>query len=185
MKNVLLITSSPTVGGNGDAIIDAARTVMEKAGCSITRIDIRDKEIEPCKACFGCAVDGVCVQSDDMAEVIDALHDADVIIAEAPVYYNCMAAQALTPINRLFSTYAYKAYKIGPKKRVGIMLTCGGSSPEELKAHVRGILDLPSLSRSISAYRVEVFPGCGSSSTCSESKAYMDTAAELASWSLK
>ena len=49
----------------------------------------------------------------------------------------CAAAQALTVVNRLCCTFACKTYQIGPKKRVGVMLTrtgcvsdaaCGGAS---------------------------------------------------------
>lgn len=59
-------------------------------------------------------------------DILRVAHEADAIIAEAPIYYNCMAAQMITVINRLCCTFACKTYQIGLKKRVGIFLTCTG-----------------------------------------------------------
>lgn len=84
--------------------------------------------------------------------------------------------------NGLCCTFACKAYQIGPKKRVGIFLTCTGSEPEEMKRHVRNILTLPSISRTISEYRTEVFTQCVSDSTCHDRADYLDRAKEIARW---
>ena len=90
-----------------------------------------------------------------------------------------MAAQMITVINRLCCTFACKTYQIGPKKRVGIFLTCTGSEPEEMKRHVKNILTLPSVSRAISEYRTEVFTQCVSDSTCRDRADYLERAERL------
>ena len=182
MKKVLLLTTSPTVGGNGDALMQAAAETALECGAEIRRIDIRDLTINPCKGCYGCAKTGVCVQKDDMASVLAALHECDGLIAEAPVYYNCMAAQALLVINRLCCTFACKNYPLGPKKKISVFLTCTGSDVEEMKHHVQLIVDLPSIQRSVEAERTEVFTGCGSDYTCKNSTAYLDRASAIARW---
>lgn len=182
METILLLTTSPTVGGNGDTLIAAAAAEAEKQGAQVQVVNIREKEIHFCKACYGCAQTGVCVQQDDFMELLRLAHNATGIIAEAPIYYNCMAAQMLTVINRLCCTFACKSYQIGPKKRVGMFLTCTGSEPEEMKHHVRNILTLPSVSRAIEAHRTEVFTGCGSNTTCKEREDYLARAREAAHW---
>ena len=182
MKKLLLLTASPTVGGNGDALMQAAAEAAKEHGAEIQRIDIRNLTIQPCRGCYGCAKTGVCVQTDDMASVLAALHECDGLIAEAPVYYNCMAAQALLVIDRLCCTFACKDYPLGPKKRVGVFLTCTGSDVEEMKHHVRLIVDLPSIRRSVEEARTEVFTGCGSRNTCKNSAAYLDRARAIAGW---
>ncbi len=58
----------------------------------------------------------VCVQKDDFMDILRLAHEADAIIAEAPIYYNCMAAQMMTVINRLCCTFACKTYQVGPKE---------------------------------------------------------------------
>lgn len=115
-------------------------------------------------------------------DILHRAHEADGIIAEAPIYYNCMAAQMLTVINRLCCTFACKTYQIGPKKKVGIFLTCTGSEPEEMKRHVKNIITLPSVSRAVSAYKTEVFSQCISDSTCRERMDYLERAKEVARW---
>ncbi len=185
MKKILCLTTSPTVGGNGDALMAAAENAAAECGAEVRRIDIRDLTIHPCKGCYGCAKTGVCVQKDDMAAVLKALHECDGLIAEAPVYYNCMAAQALLVIDRLCCTFACKSYQVGPKKKIGVFLTCTGSDVEEMKHHVQLIVDLPSIQRSVEAERTEVFTGCGSRDTCKNTKAYLDRADEIARWVCK
>lgn len=185
MKNILLLTTTPTAGGNGDALIAAAKEEAEKNGAEIHLVNIREKQIGFCRACYGCAETGVCVQKDDFMDILHLAHEADVIIAEAPVYYNCMAAQMMTVINRLCCTFACKSYQIGPKKRVGIFLTCSGSDPEEMKRHVRNIVTLPSVSRTISDYRTEVFTNCNSTSTCQDTLEYLERAKAVARWALE
>ena len=182
MKKILFMTTTPTVGGNGDALIAAAMEEAKKSGGEVYRVDIREKEIGFCKACYGCAETGVCVQKDDFMDILRLAHEADAIIAEVPVYYNCMAAQMMTVINRLCCTFACKSYQIGPKKRVGIFLTCTGSEEEEMKRHVRNIVTLPSVSRTISEYQTEVFTGCTSDSTCHDRTDYLDRARKVARW---
>ena len=182
MKKILLLTTSPTEGGNGDALINAAAETAKDCGAELRRIDIRSLTINPCKGCYGCAKTGVCVQNDDMASVLAALHECDGLIAEAPIYYNCMAAQALLVIDRLCCTFACRSYKLGPKKKIGAFLTCTGSDTEKMKHHAELIVDLPSIQRSVEAERTEVFTGCVSHDTCKNSTEYLDRASELARW---
>ncbi len=182
MKKILFITTTPTVGGNGDILIEASMEVAKKEGAEVQRVDVRDKSIHPCKACYKCSYDGKCVQEDDFAEILDLIHESDGIIAEAPIYYNCMAAQAITVINRFCCTFAFSDYESGPKKKVGILLTCTGSSPEEMKRHVSNILTLPSLQRSISDFRTEVFTNCFSVDSCLHNEKYLQQARMLEEW---
>lgn len=50
MKKLLLLTTSPTVGGNGDALMQAAAETAKECGAEIQRIDVRDLTIQPCKS---------------------------------------------------------------------------------------------------------------------------------------
>lgn len=184
MKRILFLTTSPTAGGNGDALIGAAMEAAGKDGAEVTLVNIREKKIGFCQACYGCSGTGVCVQKDDFMDILRLAHGMDAIIAEAPIYYNCMAAQMLTVINRLCCTFACKTYQVGPKKRVGMFLTCTGSESDEMKRHVKNILTLPSVSRAISEYRTEVFTGCASKSTCREREDYLERARAIGRWAV-
>ena len=118
MKNILFLTATPTVGGNGDALIGAAMEEAKEHGAKVHLIHIREKRIGFCRACYGCSQTGVCVQKDDFMDILRLAHEADAIIAEAPIYYNCMAAQMMTVINRLCCTFACKTYHVSDLHRV-------------------------------------------------------------------
>ena len=182
MSKVLFITATPTRGGNGDALISAALEMATKQGAEIHRVDIRDQDINFCQACYKCSQTGICVQKDDFKDILALIHESDAIIAEAPIYYNCMSAQMITLVNRLCCTFACKNYVLGPKKKVGVMLTCTGSDPEEMKRHVRNITSLPSVARAIRGEMIEVFTNCNSDDTCKNSEEYLKKAREIATW---
>ena len=79
MKKILFLTSTPTIGGNGDAMIEAAMAESEKLGAEAARIDIRERKINFCRACYGCSDTGVCVQQDDFMEILHLTHEAGAI----------------------------------------------------------------------------------------------------------
>lgn len=182
MNKVLFITATPTVNGNGDALVAAAMAEAQRSGAQVQLVNLREKHVNFCKACYGCAKTGVCVQKDDFMSILAMAHEADAIVAEAPVYYNCMAAQMMTAINRLCCTFACKTYQLGPQKKVAFLLTCTGSEVEEMKRHVRNITTLPSISRVLTETRTEVFTNCVAKTTCAESENYLKRACAIGAW---
>ena len=181
MRKILFLTTSPTAGGNGDALISTAMEAAEKAGAQTELVNIREKKINFCKACYGCRETGVCVQKDDFQALLDLAHKSDAIVCTAPIYYNCMAAQMLTVINRLCCTFACKTYVLGPKKKVAFMLTCTGSEADEMTRHVRNITTLPSIARTIRGEKIEVFAKCVSRDSAN-SEEYLARAREIGAW---
>lgn len=181
-KKIVFVAASPRGGGNGDALITAAMEAAREKGAEVFDVKLRDMKIACCNACYACRESGVCIQKDDFAGLLALLHDAQAVIVTSPVYYNCMSAQLLTAINRLCCTFACKTYSIGPKKKVGIMLTCTGSDVEEMKHHIRLITTLPSIRRSIEEDRVEIFTKCTQVTTCQERQDYMEKAALIGAW---
>lgn len=47
-------------------------------------VHVRKKQIGFCKACYGCAETGVCVQEYDFMDILRLAHEAGPIIAETP-----------------------------------------------------------------------------------------------------
>ena len=117
---------------DGDTLLEAAKEAAEKAGGQVTVVHLRDKRFGYCRGCYGCAEMGVCVQEDDFKDVLALLHEADAVIAAAPVYYNCMDALMLTAVDRLCCTFACKTYppraeKVEVFTGCGAKDTCAGS----------------------------------------------------------
>lgn len=73
-----------------------------KAAAEVEVFSIYQKEIQPCRGCFGCwkATPGKCVIRDDMAEVLEKILEADVIIWSFPLYYFGMPSGAKAALDR-------------------------------------------------------------------------------------
>jgi len=105
-KKVLVLSGSPRKGGNSDILCDQFMLGAEEAGNQAEKIFLRDKEINYCVACDTCKRNGdICNQDDDMAEVLDKMIAADVIVMATPVYFYTMNAQMKTLIDRTYSRY--------------------------------------------------------------------------------
>lgn len=59
------------------------------------------KKIAPCHACYFCREHGgECAYKDDMAEILQAMIDADVLVLASPVYFYSIDAQLKAVIDR-------------------------------------------------------------------------------------
>ena len=93
-KKVLVLSASPRKGGNSDLLCDQFMRGAKEAGNQVEKIFLRDKRINYCIGCGACQGNGgKCVQKDDMAEVLDKMIAADVIVMATPVYFYTMNAQ--------------------------------------------------------------------------------------------
>ena len=105
-KKVLILSASPRKAGNSDLLCDQFMLGAKEAGNQAEKIFLRDKRINYCTGCGACQCNGgKCVQKDDMAEVLDKMIAADVIVMATPVYFYTMNAQMKTLIDRTCSRY--------------------------------------------------------------------------------
>lgn len=105
-KNVLIFSASPRKGGNSDLLCDQFLAGARDAGHAAEKIFLRDKKINYCLACDGCRKNGgTCVQKDDMANILEKIIAADVIVMATPVYFYTMDAQMKTLIDRTYAKF--------------------------------------------------------------------------------
>lgn len=101
MKKVLILSGSPRKGGNSDLLCDEFMCGAKEAGNSVTKTNVADKKISPCHACYFCREHGgECAYKDDMAEILQAMIDADVLVLATPVYFYSIDAQLKAVIDR-------------------------------------------------------------------------------------
>lgn len=100
MKKVLILSGSPRKGGNSDILCDEFARGAEEAGNSVEKIRVSEKNIGYCRACYACRGTGVCVIKDGMAEIMQKIIDADVIVLASPVYFYSIDAQLKAVIDR-------------------------------------------------------------------------------------
>ena len=102
---VFAISSSPRRGGNSEVLCDEFLKGAAEIAHETRKIRLAEKKIAPCLACSACAESHVCVRKDDMAEVLDALKAADVIVLASPVYFYSICAQMKAMIDRCFADF--------------------------------------------------------------------------------
>lgn len=101
MKKVLILSGSPRKGGNSDILCDRFAKGAAEAGNAVEKIRVADKKIGYCHACYYCRDHaGACAIKDDMAEVLQKMIDADVIVLASPVYFYSIDAQLKAVIDR-------------------------------------------------------------------------------------
>lgn len=104
-KKVLILSGSPRKGGNSDLLCDEFARGAEKAGHLVEKIHVQDLKIGGCLACYGCRGTHVCVQKDDMAQILEKMIAADVIVLATPVYFYSLDGQMKTMIDRTLPRY--------------------------------------------------------------------------------
>lgn len=105
-KKILILSSTPRKGGNSDVLCDQFALGTQEVGHTVEKIFLKDKKINYCTGCGTCYnVGKPCPQKDDMAQVLDKMLKADVIVMATPVYFYSMSAQLKTLIDRCCSRY--------------------------------------------------------------------------------
>lgn len=99
-KKVLILSGSPRKGGNSDILCDEFAKGAEASGHEVEKIRVAEKNIGYCRGCYACKGSGICAIKDDMAEVLQKMIDADVLVLASPVYFYSIDAQLKAVIDR-------------------------------------------------------------------------------------
>lgn len=104
-KKVLILSSSPRKRGNSNALCDQFAKGAVAASHRVDKVLLGEKKINYCRGCYACMGSGRCAQKDDMAQILDEMIAADVIVLATPVYFYTMCAQLKTVIDRTVARY--------------------------------------------------------------------------------
>lgn len=100
-KKVLILSGSPRKHGNSDILCDEFLRGAQEAGHDVEKIRVAEKKVAPCSACYYCSSHGgACAHKDDMAEILQKMIDADVLVLASPVYFYSIDAQLKAVIDR-------------------------------------------------------------------------------------
>ena len=102
--NIVVLSGSPRKGANTDTMVDAFVETAREGGHTVEVIRVADKKIAGCLGCRYCfAHEGACVQKDGMADVLEALKRADMVVFASPIYWFDITAQEKAAIDRLYA----------------------------------------------------------------------------------
>jgi multimeric flavodoxin WrbA len=107
-------------------LVKAALEKASAAGAGTGFIKLIDLDIRPCTGCGTCRATGVCVQADDMDEVIDAIQAADALVLGSPVYMGQVTGTMKIFMDRLVRllTLDYGS-RLNGRKRVSFVYSQG------------------------------------------------------------
>jgi multimeric flavodoxin WrbA len=121
-NNIVVLSGSPRKGGNTDTLAEAFVDGAKSAGKQVTVFRVADMKIGGCLGCGHCFEEpGVCVQKDDMVQILEAMKTADALVLASPVYFWGVTAQLKLAIDRTYALLRAKA----PIKCAAMLLTCG------------------------------------------------------------
>lgn len=111
---VLMINGSPHKNGNTYTALHEMELVFETEGIGTEIVQIGNKDIRGCIACYSCMEKGKCVFDDIVNELAPKFEACDGLVIASPVYYASANATLIACLDRLFySTHFDKTMKVG------------------------------------------------------------------------
>ena len=99
-KKVLIISSSLRSGSNSEILAREVEKGAKDAGHDVEFLCLKDKNIQFCRGCLACQKTMKCVIKDDMADMIEKVKNADVLVFANPIYYYELCGQLKTFLDR-------------------------------------------------------------------------------------
>lgn len=113
---VLVINGSPHLHGCTDRALREVEKTLADNGIDTVRVNVGNKDIRGCIACYYCREHGRCVFNDLVNETAPLLAEADGVVIGSPTYYAGANGQLHAFLDRLFYSTAgtvNKAMKVG------------------------------------------------------------------------
>jgi multimeric flavodoxin WrbA len=129
-RHVLAFVGSPRVGGNTDILVDEVLRGAEEGGAVTDKAYLGQSKIGPCHACDACADTGICIQRDDMDDLLKRMMQSDVWVLGTPVYWWGATAQFKLFLDRWYAPWhGVETKRIFENRQVVLVVTMGDSDP--------------------------------------------------------
>ncbi len=119
--------------GNTEAMLKKILDGAGSKGAQIELINLREKNVENCKACMACETTGSCQTQDDFPKIFQKSVNADVLILGSPNYFNNVSALMKKFVDRM-NPY-WKDPRLREKKAVLVMPGGQGGNSEKEGMH--------------------------------------------------
>lgn len=100
---VVAFNGSPRINGNTERLVKIVFSELEKEGIETELVNLRDKKIGGCIACYACFQnkDGRCaIDDDDLNDLIGLMMEADAVILASPTYFANVSTEIKALIDR-------------------------------------------------------------------------------------
>ncbi len=133
---VLGLVGSPREGANTEKLVNAILEGAAENGAETKIYNLSKLDLNPCKGCMTCKIEGKCVIDDDMQELYEEVQAADAIVLGSPLYMWEITAQTKLFVDRLvaFIKPDFSTRLNMPKKFV-LAYTQGNPDPTTFKPY--------------------------------------------------
>jgi multimeric flavodoxin WrbA len=123
LGTVLIINGATRASGNTDILIQRIIEGSTNAGVKTELVELRRKSIADCIGCYQCLRESTCSLKDDMAEIREEMHKADLIILASPLYWCGVTGLMKNFIDRLYFYYHPQNRRLIAGKKAIIVTT--------------------------------------------------------------
>ncbi|QJA07674.1 flavodoxin family protein [Romboutsia sp. CE17] len=102
MNKIVAFYGSGRKNGNTASIINEILKGVSSDDVEISRYNVVDMDIKPCRGCYYCRRNDSCCLKDDMKNIIDDIKDANVVIFSSPLYMYQVAGHIKMLVDRLY-----------------------------------------------------------------------------------
>lgn len=116
---VLGILGSPRPNGNSSTLAKRFLKTAKGRGAATRIFYLNDLEYKGCQGCYSCKGDlRHCILEDGLQPVLNAMHEANIIVLSSPNYYGDVSGQMKKFIDRTFSHLTVDFIKSDKKSRL-------------------------------------------------------------------
>ena len=105
---ILVISTSLRSNSNSEILADEFIKGAIQSSHEVEKISLRDKKINFCIGCDVCQTTQKCFHKDDINEIVQKIHDADVIVFAGAVYFGGVSGQFQTLLDRTYPLFPWK-----------------------------------------------------------------------------
>ena len=134
-KKVVVLSTSLRANSNSELLAKSFVEGAKEAGNEVEYISLKNKDIRFCIGCLACQKTGHCVIKDDVADIMNSVLEADVVVWATPIYYYEMSGQMKTLIDRLNPMYS-KDYKF---RDIYLLATAAEEGDEVFEKVITGL----------------------------------------------
>ena len=134
-KKVIVLSTSLRTNSNSELLAKSFVEGAKEAGNEVEYTSLKNKDICFCIGCLACQTIGHCVIKDDVADIMNSVLEADVVVWATPIYYYEMSGQMKTLIDRLNPMYS-KDYKF---RDIYLLATAAEEGDEVFEKVITGL----------------------------------------------
>jgi multimeric flavodoxin WrbA len=130
---IVAVLGSPRPQGNSSTLARAFLQAAGERGAEITEYLLNEMDYQGCQGCMACKTKrDTCILKDDLAPLLNAVKEADLLVLASPVYFGDLSGQMKCFFDR---TYSYLnpdfSARVPPGKKAVMILVQGNPAPAQ------------------------------------------------------